>query len=99
MRAIAYILYLTLGLFQIAATIAGIEHWPGLHWLIAGTIALFLAWTPVVGTVLGMAGAHYAWGWSWISAFLLFFGPLVLIAGLALAAGAFEKKAGRVNCE
>ncbi len=88
---VAFILYLGLGLFQIAATIAGIEHWFGIHWFFAGIIALFIAWSPIVGTVLGMVGAHYAWGWSWLSAFLLFFGPLIVIAGIALAAGALEK--------
>jgi hypothetical protein len=43
-------------LFQIAPTIAAI------HWFFAGFIALFTAWSPIVGTVLGMVGAHYAWG-------------------------------------
>ena len=98
MQALAYIyipLYLVLGLFQISATIAGIEHWLGIHWFFAGIIAIFVAWTPVIGTVLGMVGAHYAWGWSWLSAFLLFFGPLIVIAGIAVAAGALEKVRAR----
>lgn len=91
MQALGYILYLALGIFQIAGTISGIEYWLGLHWFFAGLIALFIAWTPVIGTVLGMVGAHYAWHWSWLSAFLLFFGPLIVIAGIALAASAVEK--------
>lgn len=93
--ALGYILYLALGLFQIAATIAGIQYWLGLHWLFAGLIALIIAWTPLIGTVLGMLGAHYAWGWSWVSAFLLFFGSLIVIAGIALAAVVVERARGR----
>jgi|SRR5882672_370866 len=88
---LAFILYLGLGIFQMAAAIAGIEHWLGIHWFFAGLIALFVAWSPIVGTGLGMVGAHYAWGWSWLSSFLLFFGPLIVIACIALAAGALEK--------
>jgi hypothetical protein len=90
MQTLGFILFLALGLFQLAATIAGLEDWLGLHWFFAVFIALLVAWTPVIGTVLGMMGAHYAWGWSWLSAFLLFFGPLILIAAIALAAGALE---------
>lgn len=45
----------------------------------------------MIGTILGVAGAHYAWGWSWLSALLLFFGPQVVIAGIALAAAAVDK--------
>lgn len=91
MQALVYFLFLALGLFQIAATIAGIEHWFGLHWFFAAIIALFIAWTPVIGTVIGAAGAHYAWGWSWLSAILLFFGPLILMVAIVLAAGAFDE--------
>lgn len=90
MQVLAYVLYLGLGLFQIAATIGGIQYWLGFHWLVAAIIAFFIASWPVVGTILGMVGAHYAWGWSWLAAFLLFFGPLILIFGITLAAGAFS---------
>lgn len=94
MRGLAYVLYLGLGLFQIAATIAGIQYWLGFHWLIAAVIAFFTASWPVVGTILGMVGAHYAWGWSWFAAFLLFFGSLILIFGIALATGVFSRARG-----
>lgn len=90
MQALACIPYLLLGLFQLVATIAGIEHWLGIHWFFAGIIAIFVASIPVIGTVLGMVGAHYAWGWSWPSAFLLFFGPLIVAGGIALAADGLE---------
>jgi hypothetical protein len=91
MQAIAFILYMALGLFQIAATIVGIEHWLGIPWFFAAIIAMLIAWLPVIGTILGMVGAHYAWGWSWLSAFLLFFGPLLVIGGIVLAGDIFVK--------
>ena len=95
MQAVAFVLYLVLGLFQVAATIGGLEVWFGLHWFLATVIALFLASWPIVGTALGMFGAHAAWGWSWLSGFLLFFSPLLVIGALALATGALERARGR----
>jgi hypothetical protein len=93
MRGVGYVLYTFLGLFQIAATIAGVQHWLGIHWIVASAIALVIAWTPIIGTVLGMVGAHSVWGWSWPSAFLLFLGPLFVIAAFAFGAAALERKA------
>ena len=52
--------------------------------LLAAVIAVFVAPWPVLGTVLGMVGAHHAWGWSWLAAFFLFFGPLLAIGCLAI---------------
>ena len=95
MQGIAFVLYVILGLFQVAATIGGLQVWFGLHWLLATVIALFLASWPLVGTALGVFGAHAAWGWSWLSAFLLFFGPLLAIGAIALVAAAVERASRR----
>ena len=84
MQPVAYVLYLILGLFGFFATIAGVQVWFGIHWFFAALIAIFLAWTPFIGTVAGVAGAHYAWGWSWLAAILLFFGPLIVVVVLVL---------------
>jgi hypothetical protein len=81
---VLYLLYLALVVFQIAAAMAGVQYWLELHWLLAAVIAVFVAPWPVLGTVLGMVGAHHAWGWSWLAAFFLFLGPLLAIGGLAI---------------
>lgn len=95
MPVIAYVLYLLLGLLQLAAIMSGLEDWIGLHWLIAAPIALFLAYMPLVGTVVGVAGAVTSWGWSWPLALSLFFGPFLLIATIALSAGSIAAIARR----
>jgi hypothetical protein len=87
---IAAILYVGLGLLQLDATFAGLEDWLGLHWIIAGPLALFLAYFPLVGTIVGMFGAVSAWGWSWLQAGALFFGPFVVIVTLTLISGGIE---------
>lgn len=77
-QGIGFLVYMALGLLQLAAVISGLENWLGLHWIIAVIIALFVAYIPVVGSVLGVAGAIVGWGWEWWQAGLLFFGGLAL---------------------
>ncbi len=91
----AFIAYMILGFFQLAAVFAGLEVWMGLHWIIAGPLAFFIAYFPVLGTIVGMFGAVTAWHWSWLQAGGLFFGPLAVIAIIALAASGYEKVSGR----
>jgi hypothetical protein len=90
LQVIAAILYFGLGLLQLSATFAGLEGWLGLHWIIAGPIAFFLAYVPLVGTIVGIFGAVTAWGWSWLEAGALFFGPFAVILILALISGGVE---------
>lgn len=68
MQALMLIAYVVLGLFQLAAVIAGLEDWIGLHWIISASLALFIAYMALVGTVIGMFGAVTAWHWSWLEA-------------------------------
>lgn len=84
MKAIAFIGYVLLGLFQTSAVIAGFEVWIGLHWTIAVPLAFFIAYIPVFGTVGAMIGAVNAWHWSWLHAGSLFFGSFVVILFILL---------------
>ena len=86
MGALAVPLYIGIGIFQMAAIMAGLEDWLGLHWFFAIFLAFPIAYIPVIGAVLGVAGAVTAWGWEWWQAGLLFFGAFAL--SLALGAGA-----------
>ncbi|USG61466.1 hypothetical protein NBZ79_00560 [Sneathiella marina] len=79
MGAAAYFGYFLLGVFQIAAIMAGVEYWLGWHWVFSAFIGLFLAYIPVIGTVAGVTGAIYGWGWPVLQAVVLFFGPLAFI--------------------
>ena len=77
--AAGYTGYLMFGLFQIAATASGIEHLTGLWWLLCWLGAILVGWVPVVGTVLGIYGAHSHWEWSLPIACALFVGVPVLL--------------------
>jgi len=95
MQLLVSIAYIILGLFQFAAVMAGLEDWIGLHWIIAGPLAFFIAYMPLVGTVVGVFGAVTAWHWSWMQAGGLFFGPFVVIVAIAMVAGVLEKFSSR----
>lgn len=75
--------YLLLGLFQLAATWEGLKY-IGLHWIVAAPMALFIAYIPLLGTVAGVLGAVYGWGWHWVEALALFFGPMAVIFVIAI---------------
>jgi hypothetical protein len=95
MQALGFIAYMILGLFQLAAVMAGLEDWIGLHWIIAAPLAFFIAYMPLVGTVVGMFGAVTAWHWSWLQAGGLFFGPFVVIVVISMGAGVLDKFSNR----
>jgi hypothetical protein len=85
MQSILFVAFLGLGLLQFAAIQAGLTDWLGLHWLIAIILAFPLAYMPVIGSILGVLGAVYGFGWSWIGSIALFFGAGII--GIAFASG------------
>jgi hypothetical protein len=88
MQAIFSIAYLLIGLAQLFAIqdwFVRSMDWGGFFSFIA---ALFVTYIPLVGSVLGVLGAHDAWGWSWIASLLLFFWYVPLIGLFVL----FDKR-------
>jgi hypothetical protein len=84
--AAAYAGYLMFGLFQIAATGGAIQHLSGMWWLICWLGALLVGWMPLVGTALGIYGAHAVWKWSLPAAYALFVSlPVVLLLLLTVS--------------
>lgn len=91
------IAYFCLGILQFLAMLSGLIDWLGLHWLIAGPLSLFLAYTPLLGNVLGIMGAITAWNWSLSQALILFFGPFVAIVTIAALTGTIEVLRERIR--
>jgi hypothetical protein len=90
MQAFMGIGYFVLGIVQCAAIFSGMAEWTGFHWIVAAPLALFVAYIPLVGTILGIFGAMSAWGWSGLQAAGLFFGPFAVILVLGLLAGGVD---------
>lgn len=82
MQIVGLLLYLVIGLVQLAAIQAGLSEWMGLHWIFAIPLSLFLAYLPLIGAILGFVGATSVWQWAWWQAGLLFFGGLAFVAVL-----------------
>jgi len=70
--ALKYLLYIILAIIQFLAIITGfVEIFGGFFGFI---IAVIIAPIPIIGEIIGMIGAIRNWGWSPISAVLLFWG-------------------------
>ncbi len=73
MQALFSIAYFVVGIAQLFAIQDWfIESW---YWgsFISFLAALFVTYIPLLGSLLGVLGAHDVWGWSWVASLLLFF--------------------------
>lgn len=93
LSGLSMILYLVVGLVQLAAIMAGLTDYFGMHWILAAIIAFFTAYIPLVGSVAGIWGAVSVWEWEWWQAALLFIGPFVFV----VATGALQQAAGGLS--
>lgn len=87
---IVSILFFILGSIQWLAGADGIAHWMHIPGFLAAFISAFLAYIPVIGTIVGVLGAVNSWGWEWYWAVALFVGPWATIALISLIAAALS---------
>lgn len=95
MAIIGMLIFFVMGIVQWVATYDGLVHWIGLHWLLAGALSLFLAYLPLVGSIVGFFGALKIWGWEWWQAGLLFFGVPAFglaLGGVSVVADWFQRR-------
>lgn len=95
MQIIGFIIYFGLGIFQLAAVMAGLESWWGFNGFFSFIVGIFIAYIPILGSIVGVAGAMKAWHWEWWQAGGLFFGGLVLTAIFAGGAGLIDRLRNR----
>lgn len=74
-----------MGIVQISAIADGIHAWLGWDGLLAGFLAFILGYFPLIGSICGVAGAYYAWGWGLIPSIVLFFWYIPLIIAFFVA--------------
>jgi hypothetical protein len=90
MGGVFFLVYFLIGCFQFAAIYSffrDVLDW----WMIPSMfVSIFSAYTPVVGTFLGVYSAHEAWDWSWLSSILLFTWPFVLVLCFVLGSVIWE---------
>ena len=76
--------YLVLGLVQWFAIIDGLSFWFGISGFLAIILSGFISYIPLVGTIAGFKGAMDVWGWSFIEAGALFFGPFLALVIISM---------------
>jgi putative Mn2+ efflux pump MntP len=86
------LVYLGLGLLQLAAIMAQLESFLGWPWFVAGPVGIFLTYIPLVGSVVGFFGAKDVFGWEWWQAGLLFFGIGLLSVIMAFASSSGNRR-------
>lgn len=91
MQIIGFIIYMAIGVVQLAAVMAGLESWWGLNGFFSFIIAFIVAYIPLLGSIVGMAGAMKAWYWEWWQAGGLFFGGLLLTLVFGVASGIIDR--------
>ena len=89
--------YFGLGLIQWWAIIDGLEYWFDISGVIVFILSGFIAYIPLIGTIAGFKGAMDVWGWDFLQAALLFFGPFIAIVIISVIGGVLDKVSGNRN--
>jgi hypothetical protein len=76
--------YFLLGIVQWVATIDGLAVWFGISGFFAFVLSGIISYIPLIGTIAGFRGAMDVWGWSFLEAGALFFGPFIFLILCAL---------------
>ena len=89
-RCLFQLVYLLMGLVQWSAILEGIKVWWEWPWWIAIFVALPIAYTPILGTVVGIMGAIESFGWSPMAAITFFCWPYIIYIVAIVIVGAGE---------
>lgn len=74
-----YIIYLGIGVVQLAAIYAFLEDYCGWNFLISLIFGFFIAYIPILGSICGAFGAVEVWNWEIWQAIILFCWPILII--------------------
>jgi hypothetical protein len=77
-------LYLVLSALQIFAVAGGLHRTVNAPLWLAALVALVIGPWPIIGTGLGIAGAHYGWGLAWSAATVLFLSLVIPVAAIVV---------------
>lgn len=69
---------------QFFATYSYFSTAQDINGILSFILAIITCGVPILGTILGILGAHDGWGWSWTGSIMLFILPFVLYLILSL---------------
>lgn len=99
MQAVFLVLFIVLGIFQIAAYLAGIDLWLGIgtFWgLVIFFFTVSLPFGSVADAGISFYGAYAAWQWTWWEAALLTF-PFAILGVAAMGLSGVAGIAGMLS--
>lgn len=76
-RILLPIVYFITSVMQFFATYSYFSTVHDMNGFISFILAIITCWIPLLGTILGVLGAHDGWGWSWFASIMLFIWPFV----------------------
>jgi len=77
----AFLVFFILGLFQLFGVLSFFDDYLGWNFIISIILGFFVSNIPIIGTVLGILGMKFGFGWEWWQAILLYcwgFIPFIL---------------------
>lgn len=78
-----FALFFAFGIFQLFAIIDGIQLLTGFPFWLSLILSFVATYTPFIGSVLGVYGAHYVWDWNiWLCLLIFFWHVPVIIISL-----------------
>jgi hypothetical protein len=83
-RILISIMYAIISVVQFFATFSYFATVHDMNGFLSFILAIITCWIPLLGTILGVLGAHDGWGWSWSASLLLFVGPFIVLGLLSL---------------
>ena len=84
-------LYFIVGFAQLFAIMDLFKFTFYLGGFISFIAAFFVTYIPLIGSILGVLGAHDFWGWSWFWSIALFFWYIFMVP-VFLVMGMLEKR-------
>lgn len=67
------IAYFVVGIVQFFAIMDGLSYGLNIGRFLAGIVAVFITYIPLLGSIVGVYGAVDVWHWGWPQALVLFF--------------------------
>lgn len=95
--ALGIVAYLAVALVQIPAVVSGIHELTGMWWLLCVLIGATFGSLPIFGSLVGIRGAEYVWGWSASESYALFVGIPLFFLTVGVLAGGTKALYHRIN--
>ena len=93
--ALGVFVYLVVVLVQIPAVVIGLHALTGFWWVFCVLVGALFGSVPILGSLVGVQGAVYGWGWSAGVSYSLFVGVPLFFLALGVLIGTAKMRSER----